>query len=178
LAGRFEESLPVMLKAQQCYKENGNRKVRRINNVGLLRIYATLGDHKSCAERLEVALTQCEETDDSMLLYMHAKNALEKTGSARDAEILDDIWYVFIDTHDAEKKQWENYQNMGDNVLKQCNPDAEDDPKNMAEMIATFWPMIKRDLKENPIFRVLMYMLFASMALFVMLQITIKAGGR
>lgn len=172
LAARFEECLEVMLKAKDCYYENGNRKVRRFNNVGLLRVYAALGRSKECAERLEVALTQCEVTDDSMLLYMHAKNALEKTGTPRDAEILDDIWYVFLDTHDEEKKQWENFNSMSGNVIKQCKPEDDDDQRNLAETIATFWPQIKRELMNNKFFVGMFYLLFAVMALWLFLMLT------
>lgn len=155
LAARFQECLEVMLKAHACYRDNGNRKLRRINNIGLLRAYASLGNCKEASERLEVALTQCEEKDDSMLIYMHAKNALEKTGTARDAEILDDIWYVFLDTHPQEKAQWDGYKTMGDNVLRQTlDRDDEDDAKNFAEMLALFGPIMKRDLAQNPLFKV------------------------
>lgn len=178
LANRYEESLEAMLKAHACYRENGNRKLRRFNNVGLLRVYASLGNCKGSAERLEVALTQCEETDDSMLMYMHAKNALEKMGSKRDAEILDDIWYVFLDTHDQEKKQWENYQNMGDNVLRQCKPNDDDDQKNFAETIATFWPMLKRDLLNSYLFRGCIYAFMGSMVMYVLLLATVKMKGK
>jgi len=170
IACRFEESLEAMLKGKACYAENGNRTVRRVNNVGLLRIYAAMGRHKDCAERLEVALTQCEVTDDSMLLYMHARNALEKTGTARDAEILDDIWYVFLDTHAPEKQQWENFNSMGSNVLSQCKTDEDDDNvRNLAENIATFWPMIKRDLEKNPFIRISGIIFIIALAVYTLL---------
>jgi len=177
LAGRFEECLEVMLKAHACYRENGNRKVRRFNNVGLLRTYAALGDCKKAAERLQVALTQCEETDDSMLLYMHAKNALEKTGTARDAEILDDEWYCFLEDNPTEKKQWENYQSMGEGVLRQCNPEDERDEKNWAETLSTIWPLIKRDLQQSKFFNFLLKMLMGSLASCLFLLIS-QALGR
>lgn len=169
LACRYEEASSVMLKAHACYRENGNRKLRRINNTGLLRVYAALGDSRKCAERLEVALTQCEEKDDSMLLYMHAKNALEKTGTPRDAEILDDIWYVFLDTHPDEKRQWDNFQNMGDNVLRQCKTDDDDDAKTFGEAFSSMWPSLKRDLKQSTFFRVVVTIFLISLCLYVFL---------
>jgi len=172
LAARFEECLEFMLKARECYKENGNRKIRRVNNTGLLRVYAAMGRHKECAERLEVALTQSEVGDDSMLLYMHAKNALEKIGTPRDAEILDDIWYVFLDTHPAEKQQWENFQAMGINVLKGVkNDDDDDDKRNLAENIATFWPLIKRDLQKSTFIRVAGIVFIVAMMMYVMVGV-------
>jgi len=177
LACRFEECLEALMKAHACYKENGNRKVRRSNNVGLLRVHAAMGDSRKAAERLEVALTQCEVKDDSMLLYMHAKSALEKTGVARDAEILDDIWYVFLDTHEEEKQQWENYKNMGDNVIRQCNPDDEQDDKTLAEKLSIFWPMLRRELMDNPIFVFCIYSGSACLALYIFLQVMTVLKG-
>jgi len=170
LACRFEECLEFMLKAHACFRENGNRKVRRFNNVGLLRVYAAMGNSKECAERLEVALTQCEVGDDAMLLYMHARNGLEKTGRPRDAEILDDIWYVFLDTHDAEKKQWENFNSMGSDVIKNCKGEDEDENRNLAETIAAFGPQVKRDLLRNPFFRVMGYTFVGVLILYLFLQ--------
>merc|ERR1711924_199415 len=108
-----------------------------------------------------------------MLLCMHAKNALEKTGTPRDAEILDDIWYVFLDTHEVEKKQWESYQSMGDNVLRQCRHDNDDDQKNWAETISMLWPMLKRDLSRSQFFRVICMLMMGTMALYVFLVVAL-----
>merc|ERR1712224_404713 len=109
-----------------------------------------------------------------MLMYMHAKNALERTGTPRDAEILDDIWYVFLDMHDTEKRQWENYQNVGDNVLRQCKPDDEGDQKNVAEMLSTMWPMLKRDLARSLFFRVICMVFMGSLTMYVLLVLMMK----
>jgi len=177
LANRYEETLEVMLKCHKCFQENGNRRVRRGCNVALLRCYAALGRSKECAERLEVALTQCEETDDSVLLYMHAKNALEKTGVPRDAEILDDIWYVFLDMNPKEKTQWENYQSMGDNVVRQCTND-DDNNKNVTEMISMVWPMMKRDLMQSTVFKIICMIFLAVLCMYVMLVSSMKLAGK
>merc|ERR1719343_1286195 len=84
LASRFEESLKALQRAQICFKEKGNFKLRRQNNRALLRAFCALGRGKEASERLEVALTLCENTDDCILLYISAKQALEHTGDDRD----------------------------------------------------------------------------------------------
>lgn len=112
LADRFEESLLAFLRAKDCYRERGNKALRRRTNTGLLRVYAALGKSKLAAERLEVALTLCEDHDEMILLYMHAKHALEQTGVERDASVLDDIWYVELDTNDELRRKFESYNSM------------------------------------------------------------------
>lgn len=117
LHDRPEESMLALQKAKACYAEQGSRELRRLNNVGLLRVYAALGKGRLAAERLEVALSQCEKQDEALLLYMHAKHALEHTGVARDVEVLDDIWYVHLDTNPDLRDKFEQYDSLAKNVL-------------------------------------------------------------
>mmetsp|Transcript_69311 Transcript_69311/g.166181 ORF Transcript_69311/g.166181 Transcript_69311/m.166181 type:complete len:301 (-) Transcript_69311:78-980(-) len=126
MAERYEESLQALLRAHACFKEMGNRHLRRINNVGLLRAYAALGRGKEAAERLEVAFTMCEGKDDPVFLYMSGKGALEETDCARDAEVFDDIWYVYLDTHPEAKQLFEQYDAMGQGVCKTLPRDERD----------------------------------------------------
>jgi len=118
LNDRYDEALLAFLKARTLHQEKGNKQLRKRNNISLLRAYSCLGKSRLAAERLEVALTLCDEHDDTIMLYLHAKHALEETGNARDAEVLDDIWYVQMDMNKELKKKFESYTEMGDNVGK------------------------------------------------------------
>lgn len=180
LANRFQESLEYLLKAHACFREKGNRKVRRHNNVGLLRAYSALGQSKPAAERLEVALTQCEEKDDSIMLYMHAKNALEKTGVPRDAEVLDDIWYVYLDMHDEVKRTWESYQGVGKNLVGQlAGPgDGSESEKTLGQALRDAWPSLKRDLSKSTAFRALLVIFSALLLVTLMLVMASKVAGK
>ncbi|CAK0812397.1 unnamed protein product, partial [Prorocentrum cordatum] len=43
LAGRYEESLDALVKAQECYRIQGTKELRKANCIGLMRTYAALG---------------------------------------------------------------------------------------------------------------------------------------
>jgi len=136
LAGRYEESLRALLRAQACFRDMGNCNLRKHNNVGLLRAYAALGKSKEAAERLEVALTQVRDgKDEAIMLYINAKGALEETGVARDAEVLDDIWYVYMDMHPEVKDTFESYITMGTGLMTQLADKEKGPPKNVREAV-------------------------------------------
>uniref|UniRef100_A0A7S4PTZ1 Uncharacterized protein n=1 Tax=Alexandrium monilatum TaxID=311494 RepID=A0A7S4PTZ1_9DINO len=141
LAGRFEESLQALVRARACFKDMGTRALRRQNNAGLLRAYAALGRSREAAERLEVAFTLCEKEDDCIELYMDAKSALEHTGVSRDAEVLDDIWYVWLDTHGDVKAKFESYQDMCSSMAGRLASGPEERP-------ALSWSSVGEAMKE------------------------------
>jgi tetratricopeptide (TPR) repeat protein len=126
LKDRFGEAVEYMEKAKKLYQNDGTFRKRRDANVGLLRGYAALGKSKEAADRLEVALTLCEDKDDPILMYTHAKNAIEKNGVERDAEVLDDIWFVYLDTHAELKARFESFP-KADQILKQCGENNDMD---------------------------------------------------
>lgn len=130
LADRFDEALLSFISAKDYYAKMGNKLLRKRTNCGLLRTYAALGKSKLAAERLEVALTMCEELDEICLLYMHAKHSLEQTGNARDVEVLDDIWYCELDINKPLRDKFEEFESMSKNVLRSTA--REDDDENKA----------------------------------------------
>jgi len=178
LADKFEDSLQALVRARACFRDMGTRALRRQNNAGLLRAYAALGRSKEASERLEVAFTLCEKEDDCIELYMDAKSALEHTGVARDAEILDDIWYVWLDTHDDVKAKFESYQQMCDSMAGKLTTGG-DEPRELS--FATFKDAVKEafnDKKFRPVFQVLLTLLAVNVSLLVMLQVVkVVKGG-
>lgn len=184
-AHRFEESLAALQKAQICFKDKGNFTLRRQNNRAMLRVFCALGRGKEASERLEVALTLCENSDDCIFLYISAKQALEYTGCERDKEILDDIWYVHLDTHPEEKAKFLSHQQASENLCRKFAGGEErpDSGASWAEMWErakdpNVWreilPLVVKDMKENPIMRTVCliagYLLFICIALLVMLR--------
>lgn len=171
LAERFEESLLALTRARACFRDMGTKALRRQNNAGLLRTYAALGKSKEAAERLEVAFTLCEKEDDCIELYMDAKSALEHTGVARDAEVLDDIWYVWLDTHSDVKAKFESYEQMCNTMQRQLKPGEEPQERELS------WKTLKEafgeainDKKFKPIFQVLLTLLALNLCILLWLQ--------
>lgn len=189
-AGRFEESLTALQRAAICFREKGNFKLRRQINRGLLRVLCALGRGREASERLEVALTLCEEQDDCVQLYISAKQALEHTGCARDTEILDDIWYVFLDTHPEEKKKFEEYEAMGSGLCRQFagNEERSEDPVTTwselwgrmtdPEVWRDILPQVIDDLKKSQPFRFLLSILGFVLLTYIMLMITMTLKGK
>ncbi|CAE8717636.1 unnamed protein product [Polarella glacialis] len=134
LVGRFADSLRALQRAKECYKEQGSSALRRVNNIGLLRAYAALGMWKEATKRLEVALTLCESKDDAIMIYTNSKNTLEGTGNARDAEMFDDIWFVHLDLNPETKALFENYNAMGENLMKNY-AHKDEGPENWSDVI-------------------------------------------
>jgi tetratricopeptide (TPR) repeat protein len=126
-AERYEECLEALLKAQEAYRIQGTKELRKRNNIGLMRAYAALGRSKETAQRFEVALTMVGEAEDDFVgMYVSAKSALEETGVARDAEILDDIWYVYLDLNPPEKEKYNSYVQMGENLGRSVGNEEDD----------------------------------------------------
>lgn len=185
-AGRFEDSLTALKRGQICFKEKGNFKLRRQVNRGLLRVYCALGKGREASERLEVALTLCEDKDDCVQLYISAKQALEHTGIDRDAEILDDIWYVFLATHPEEKKKFEEYEAMGTGLCRQFagNEERTEDPAvtwdelwgrfTDPEVWREVFPQVIDDLKKSKLFKFVLMLLGYLVLMFVTLLIAVK----
>lgn len=170
LKDQLEESREYFEKARKLYYSDGTKRKRRDVNVGLLRVYAALGKSKEAAQRLEVALTLCEEKDDSVLMYMHAKNALEKNGVARDTEVLDDIWYVHLDTHPEDKARWSEFP-TGDSVSQMLQQDEKeiDWREALHDAIFNMHPVLKEIIK---------FLSLGALVCFVMLIfLTITGGG-
>lgn len=190
LANRFEESYDALNKGAICFREKGNFKLRRQINRGLLRVLCGLGRGREASERLEVALTLCEDKDDCVQLYISAKQALEHTGCDRDTEILDDIWYVFLDTHPEEKKKFEEYESMGTGLCRQFAGNeerTEDPPVNWEEFWARVkdpevWreilPQVYDDLKKSQLFRFMLSVVGCMMVTYIMLMITISMKAK
>merc|ERR1740123_1808528 len=186
LAGKFEDSLAALQKGYICFREMGNFKLRRQINRALLRVLCALGRGREASERLEVALTMCEDKDDCVQLYITAKQALEHTGCDRDAEILDDIWYVFLDTHPEEKKKFEEYEAMGQGLCRQFEGKEErtEEPAvTWEEMWQRFkdpdvWrqilPEVIEDMKKSKLFQFLCMLMCCTMLLSIMLLIGSK----
>lgn len=146
----FEESVEEYDKARICYQSEGTRRKRKDANIGLLRAFCVLGKSKEASRRLEVGLTLCEEgKDDAVDIFMHAKNCLEKTSIDRDAEVLDDIWYVHLETHPEDKKKFEEYSNMATSTMRQLVTDDDDEhhmtfKKAVHDVIFEMNPMMKK----------------------------------
>lgn len=190
LAGRHEEALAALQRAKICFTEKGNFKLRRQNNAGLLRVYSALGKGKEASERLEVALTLCEAQDDCITLYISAKQALEHTGKDRDREVLDDIWYVFLDTHEEEKKKWEEYEAMGTGLCRQF-AGGEERQEEAAVTWGEIWQRLKdpevwrdilpqavADAKKSPLVRGLFTFTACLMATYILLTLVLAAKGQ
>jgi hypothetical protein len=178
LADRPDEALLAFLDAKRIYATKGNKAVRKLTNCGLLRVYAALGKSKLAAERLEVALTMCDDLDSTCLLYMHAKHALEQTGNERDAEVLDDIWYVELDTNRELRNKFEQYEGMCKGVLKQSTgTGSDDDDKPLT------WDDAKKNLRRalvesyrDPVMRGLVFAMFGLLVVAVMMLGFLKAN--
>jgi len=150
-----------------------------------------MGRGKEASERLEVALTLCENSDDCIMLYISAKQALEFTGRARDKEILDDIWYVYLDMHPEEKTKFEQYNGTGESLCRQFaggEERHEEAPINWSEA----WERLKdpevwRDIvptaieecKNNAVMRTLFMIAGYLILLYIFLiGITAYKGGK
>lgn len=165
---RFEESVDFLEKARALYQADGTKRKRRDVNIGLLRAYSVLGKSKEAAQRLEVGLTLCDAQDDAILLYMHAKNALEKNGVERDTEVLDDIWYVYLDTHPTDKARWESFP-KGDDVAKMLQDDKEFDwREEIQEAFRKLDPNLKQVMKH------LMIIALGCLIMLIIIQIRLK----
>mmetsp|Transcript_568 Transcript_568/g.1089 ORF Transcript_568/g.1089 Transcript_568/m.1089 type:complete len:282 (-) Transcript_568:80-925(-) len=171
LAQRFEESLGALARARACFRDMGTRALRRQNNAGLLRAYAALGRSREAAERLEVAFTLCEKEDDCIQLYMDAKSALEHTGIHRDAEVLDDIWYVWLDTHSDVKAKFESYQDTCNSMTGQLLAGADEDQELTWSSVKEAVREVLTDKKLKPIFQVALAFLVFNVALLVLLHV-------
>jgi len=185
LAGQHDGALQALKRAAICFKEKGNFKLRRQTNAGLLRVYSALGRAREASERLEVALTLVEQDDESIMLYISAKQALEHTGNARDAEIFDDIWYVYLDTHPEIKAKFEQYKYSGEALCRQFAGGEErseeppvdwngvwqrlKDPDLWREIL----PAAIEDVKNNPILRFLFTLCLALCMFYVMLSVMV-----
>lgn len=189
LSGQYEKSLEALKKAQACFKEKGNFGLRRRNNTGLLRAYCALGRGREASERLEVALTLCEEQDDCIQLYVSAKQALEHTGCDRDREILDDIWYVFLDTHPEEKSKFEGYQGVGKGLARDFAK-GEERQEDEVTSFAELWEKLKDPelyegiipeaidlIKTTPMLRALFQFAMGMICLYVFLLIGTLVKG-
>ena len=51
--------------AQECYKDQGTKALRRSNNAALLRCYCALANGEKAGERFKVALTMVETKEDA-----------------------------------------------------------------------------------------------------------------
>lgn len=148
LADRLEDSLEALKKANVCFREKGNFTLRRSNNRALLRVLCSLGRGREASERLEVALTLCENSDDCVMLYISAKQALEHTSCDRDKEVLDDIWFVFLDTHPDEKAKFEQYSHTGTSLIRQVGGGEE-----RHEEAPVNWNEVWQRLKDPEVWR-------------------------
>mmetsp|Transcript_91914 Transcript_91914/g.297304 ORF Transcript_91914/g.297304 Transcript_91914/m.297304 type:complete len:298 (-) Transcript_91914:37-930(-) len=189
LADKHEESLTALQRAAICFREKGNFSLRRRNNRALLRVFCALGRGREASERLEVALTLCENSDDCIMLYISAKQALEHTTCDRDKEILDDIWYVYLDTHPEEKVKFEQYNDTGIGLCRQFaggEERTEEAPVDWNEV----WQRVKdpevwkdilpaavEECKTNPYLRGLLMLAGYLLLLYIILIIMVTFKG-
>mmetsp|Transcript_28189 Transcript_28189/g.42021 ORF Transcript_28189/g.42021 Transcript_28189/m.42021 type:complete len:130 (-) Transcript_28189:339-728(-) len=127
------------------------------------------------------------------MLYISAKQALEHTGNDRDKEILDDIWYVYLDTHPEEKGKFESYNETGMGLCRQFST-GEERTEEAAVDWAEVWQRLKdpevwkeilpaaiEEMKTNSIIRTLFmlcgYLLLVYLVLMVSLAYKGKSGG-
>merc|ERR1712113_1021359 len=123
--------------------------------------------------------------DDCVQLYISAKQALEHTGCDRDREILDDIWYVFLDTHPEEKKKFEEYEAMGAGLCRQFvgNEERTEEPAATwgevwqrvkdPEVWRDILPQVMDDLKQSKVFQSMLTVLGIVTFMYVMLMISL-----
>lgn len=116
LRSRFDETLRALLRAQDCYKEQGTKRLRRQNNVCLARVYSALGKYQDAHQRIDVALTQCEKKDDGIAVYISGKTALENT------EFEDEFvssWENHLEENPETKTYYQNFFGSSDGTVKQ-----------------------------------------------------------
>ncbi|CAJ1329865.1 unnamed protein product [Effrenium voratum] len=145
-----EAALRALLRAQECYKDQGTKALRRSSNAALLRTYAALQQGDKACERLQVALTMCETKEDALNVYLSGKVALEGAGCDNRFE---SIWDDYLDDNPETKESpvnlpvtvlfpkahLEGQMKVMKDLSKQVGPkDAEDDfkmPETLPEAI-------------------------------------------
>ncbi|CAE7813986.1 unnamed protein product [Symbiodinium necroappetens] len=140
----FEGSLRALLRAQECYKDQGNKRLRRSNNLGLLRAHAALGQGTEASERLKVALTMCSTKEEALNVYLSGRAALEDGGFGDKFEML---WEDHLDDNPETKAHLDQQMAAMKQLTKQVpqNQDSgsEEDFK-MPETLKDFVQLAKR----------------------------------
>eukprot|EP00429_Kryptoperidinium_foliaceum_P071325 CAMPEP_0176070606 /NCGR_PEP_ID=MMETSP0120_2-20121206/35261_1 /TAXON_ID=160619 /ORGANISM="Kryptoperidinium foliaceum, Strain CCMP 1326" /LENGTH=297 /DNA_ID=CAMNT_0017404255 /DNA_START=73 /DNA_END=967 /DNA_ORIENTATION=- len=191
LAGRFEESLVCAAARADLLQGEGQLQAPAAEQPRASAGFLALGRGREASERLEVALTLVEEVDDAVMLYVSAKQALEFTGKDRDKEILDDIWYVYLDTHAEAKAKFESYTAAGEGVLRQCGPAGEERHEDAPASWAEVWerckdpdvwrevlPLAFEDMKSNPFLRSMLGLAAALLAVYFALMVSVAIKGK
>eukprot|EP00929_Paragymnodinium_shiwhaense_P084378 TRINITY_DN45105_c0_g1_i2.p2 TRINITY_DN45105_c0_g1~~TRINITY_DN45105_c0_g1_i2.p2 ORF type:complete len:179 (+),score=34.34 TRINITY_DN45105_c0_g1_i2:117-653(+) len=125
---------------------------------------------------LRSALSDHEE---KMLLYKHARNALEQTGSARDAEVLDDIWFVELDANVELRTKFERYNAAVKELAAGKLVAGQDDqrpPVTWAEFKTRFPETFAECMKE-PLIRVVVHAGLIALAMLLAIQVVNGLSG-
>lgn len=146
LRSRFDETLRALLRAQDCYKEQGTKRLRRQNNMCLARVYAALGKYQDAHQRIEVALSQCEKKDDGISVYMSGKTALENT------EFEDEFissWEGHLEDNPETKAYYQNFMGGSDGTVKQLMKQHASTKEDEVQVPETFkdWVKLARQYK-------------------------------
>ncbi|CAE7266308.1 unnamed protein product [Symbiodinium sp. CCMP2456] len=141
----FEGSLRALLRAQECYKDQGNKRLRRSNNLGLLRAHAALGQGTEASERLKVALTMCSTKEEALNVYLSGRAALEDGGFGDKFEML---WEDHLDDNPETKAHLDQQMAAMKQLTKQVPQNQEDagseEDFKMPETLKDFVQLAKR----------------------------------
>mmetsp|Transcript_4844 Transcript_4844/g.11389 ORF Transcript_4844/g.11389 Transcript_4844/m.11389 type:complete len:300 (+) Transcript_4844:42-941(+) len=166
LSQDFEGSLRALLRAQECYKDQGNKRLRRSNNLGLLRAHAALGQGTEASERLKVALTMCSTKEEALNVYLSGRAALEDGGFGDNFERL---WEDHLDDNPETKVHLDQQMAAMKQLTKQVpqNQDAgsEEDFK-MPETLKDFVQLAKRH-KAIATFVLIFVVLYIILAVYI-----------
>lgn len=135
----YEAALRALLRAQECYKDQGTKALRRSNNAALVRCYCALSQGEKAGERFKVALTMCESKEDALNVYLTGKVALEGVGYA---DLMETVWEDHLDDNPQTKAQLDGQMQAMKDLSKQVGPkdQGQDEgelkfPENLGEAI-------------------------------------------
>ena len=135
----YEAALRALLRAQECYKDQGTKALRRSNNAALVRCYCALSQGEKAGERFKVALTMRESKEDALNVYLTGKVALEGVGYA---DLMETVWEDHLDDNPQTKAQLDGQMQAMKDLSKQVGPkdQGQDEgelkfPENLGEAI-------------------------------------------
>mmetsp|Transcript_4048 Transcript_4048/g.9443 ORF Transcript_4048/g.9443 Transcript_4048/m.9443 type:complete len:300 (+) Transcript_4048:49-948(+) len=140
----FEGARRALLRAQECYRDQGNKRLRRLNNVGLLRANAALGRGPEACERFKVALTMCETKDDALNVMLTGKAALEDSGLTDNFETL---WEDHLEDNPQTKALLDQQMEAMKDLTKKMPHNGEEGPEDdfkLPETLKDFVQLGKR----------------------------------
>mmetsp|Transcript_3071 Transcript_3071/g.6379 ORF Transcript_3071/g.6379 Transcript_3071/m.6379 type:complete len:301 (+) Transcript_3071:47-949(+) len=141
LQNDFEGALRAVLRAQECYKDQGTKALRRSNNAALLRCYCALENGEKAGERFKVALTMVETKEDALNVYLTGKAALDGIGYS---DLMENLWEDHLDDNPETKAQLDGQMQAMKDLSKQVGAkeqgsgEPEDElkfPENLGEAL-------------------------------------------